>query len=656
MAHARAAEAPKTVDHPAVIGRYRILGVLGQGGMGIVYRGQDPTSGLEVAIKTVRAPHESDIGGLRREIAALWRLRHPGIVRIVDEGLLRGCPWFSMELLQGNTLRRLNSELWLDVAARHDGSGSLVPARTRVDETTVSGPALALSASYHRGPQPRAIRPPAAAGRLREVLVLMRRLCRTLAYLHGHGYVHRDLKPTNVFLRPDGTPVLVDFGLVCRFPALRAREALEPAGVRVGTAHYMAPEQVRAELVDARADLYSLGCLLYEAVTGQRPFDARSSDEVAEQQLALDPTAPGQLVSDLPPAVESLIQELLVKDARERVIHAEDVAEQLARLVPDASAASRRRAPYFFRPAPAGRRAQLGELERAVYTGVHGQGAMLLVRGEPGMGKTFLLAQVVRQAALRDYRVITGRCLPSAGGSPAPEVGAPPLHALRSVLRTVADRCRRGGPAVSRRLLGPRAALLAQFEPSLRAFLLDDEALDGKLEAAADDATVIDALGATLVELATEQRLILALDDLQWADPLTLSFLCSLRPERLGRLPLLVVGAYRCDRDTALLPELRALVDRSGARTLSLAPLDEHAVGTLVADLLAMPEPPQSLVKLMERRSRGNPARVIESMRVAASDGLLTRRGGRWVVTQTPPPGFWLRRTQRPEEISPPAP
>src|SRR5690349_9876563 len=109
MAHARVAHAPRSTAPPAVLGRYRILGVLGQGGMGIVYRASDPAGG-EVAIKTVRSPHESDLGGLRREIAALWRLRHPGIVRILDEGLARGCPWFAMELLEGNTLRRLNSE------------------------------------------------------------------------------------------------------------------------------------------------------------------------------------------------------------------------------------------------------------------------------------------------------------------------------------------------------------------------------------------------------------------------------------------------------------------------------------------------------------------------------------------------------------------
>src|SRR5581483_7751031 len=91
---------------PASIGRYRVLGILGQGGMGVVYRGHDPRSGVEVAIKTVRSPHESDLGGLRREIGTLWRLRHPGVVRILDEGLYRGCPWFAMERLEGATLRR----------------------------------------------------------------------------------------------------------------------------------------------------------------------------------------------------------------------------------------------------------------------------------------------------------------------------------------------------------------------------------------------------------------------------------------------------------------------------------------------------------------------------------------------------------------------
>jgi serine/threonine protein kinase len=614
--------------------------------MGVVYRAWDPVAGREVAVKTVRSPHESDLSGLRRETTALWRLRHPGVVRILDQGVFRGRPWFTMELLHGTSLRRLNSQLWAEAiqrshqAPRPDVTGGSHPAWTRIDESTVSA---ALASALGSAPLPQAARtvgrPPAAGGRLHEVLLLMRRLCGTLAYLHDNGYVHRDLKPTNVFLRPEGSPVLVDFGLVCRFPGRRAREALEPVGLRVGTVHYMAPEQIRAELVDARADIYSLGCLLYEAVTGQRPFEGRTADQVAEQQLGVEPQPPRQLVSELPPGLDELILRLLTKDPRERTAHAVEVAEELARLSPTPEApptASRsvRRAPYFFRPSVAGRRSTLGEIERAIYTAAHGRGGTLLLGGERGVGKTLLLSQAVRQAALRDYRVVTGRCLPAE----PPDAEMAPLEPLRGVLRAVVDRCRKGGPALAARLLERRAPLLARFEPAF-----------GRpaAEPASED-ELAEAVARTALALAREQPLLVAIDDLQWADRMTLAVLRALRAERLAAAPLMVVGAFRSEE---VQPALGALLESGEARTLSLGPLSEEALAGLVADLLAVPCPPAALVKLMERRSRGNPARLIEALHDAAADGLLLRRNGHWVMTQEPPRSFWLRRTLRLETV-----
>jgi hypothetical protein len=633
--------------------------------MGVVYRAQDPTTGTEVAIKTVRSRQESDLSGLRRETSALWRLRHPGVVRILDEGLLRGRPWFAMELLHGTSLRRLNVQLWAEPsggAHRLDLSGSSLPARTKIhhstdhatEQSTVSGGAITGASPAPRPLRP-TTRPPAAGGRLREVLLLMRRLCATLGYVHSQGYVHRDLKPSNVFLRPDGSPVLVDFGLVCRFPALRAREALEPAGVRVGTVHYMAPEQIRAELVDARADMYAVGCLLYEAVTGQRPFEAPTAEEVAEQQLAMAPTAPGALVSDVPGPLEDLIMRLLVKDARERTSHAEEIAEELARLAPHPGVPAEAdigppRVPYFFRPSVAGRRNILAELERALYTASHGQGAIFLLAGERGLGKTLLLSQTVRKGAVRDFRVVTGRCLP---GEENGRSGPAALSPITNILRVVADRCRKGGPQVVSRLLGAGAVPLAALEPSLRAFVPRGRTAEPgspqEEEGPVAEPDLASLLADTVAALARDQRLLLAFDDLQWADPLTLAVLEALRPERVAELPLMIVGAVSSD---TLRPELQALAVRAGARTVSLGPLTEEALSALVGDLLAMRHPPAGLVKMMERRSRGNPARVIEALRGAAADGLLVRRHDRWMVTKQLPGGFWLRQTVRGEQTA----
>jgi eukaryotic-like serine/threonine-protein kinase len=181
-------------------GPYRVLKRIGAGGMGVVFCAEHEKTGRQVAIKTARVPYGCTVVGLRCEIHALTRIRHPGVVQILDEGLEDGVPWYAMELLADVTLADYRKSLWADY----------------VEEA----PTLRVLTTDPQGEAPSpvpSITPlcgVAAAGRLPQVLRLMRRICAPLAFLHQSGIVHRDLKPGNVFIRADGTPVLVDFGLV----------------------------------------------------------------------------------------------------------------------------------------------------------------------------------------------------------------------------------------------------------------------------------------------------------------------------------------------------------------------------------------------------------------------------------------------------------
>src|SRR5204862_2062355 len=114
--------------------------------------------------------------------------------------------------------------------------------------------------------------------RLHEILALYQKLCEHLAYIHSRGIVHRDFKPENVFVRSDATPVLVDFGLISYARGTIGRESLAPVPVGLGTVSYISPEQIQGRFVDARADLYSLGCMFYETFTGQAPFTGKRGD------------------------------------------------------------------------------------------------------------------------------------------------------------------------------------------------------------------------------------------------------------------------------------------------------------------------------------------------------------------------------------------
>jgi len=304
------AEAP---DGPVRFGDYRVLSRIAEGGMGIILRGQDCVDGRIVALKTVRSARPADAAGIRREIAALQRVDHPGIVQLYDDGLWSGMPWMAMELLEGQTLYHEIVSLWPHALGPSLDGLPTVPARDRARRGSDFG-------WLGRAPAP------AAAGRLDGVFSIVGQLCSALEHLHGQGLVHRDLKPTNVMIGGDGRATLFDFGLACR-----TRE-LGSSDVCIGTMEYAAPEQIRGEDVDARADIYSLGCVLYELCTGQRPFGGETSLAVADSQLRYEPRAPSELVADLPCALEDLLLRMLAKRADDRPATAAEVGEHLTRI------------------------------------------------------------------------------------------------------------------------------------------------------------------------------------------------------------------------------------------------------------------------------------------------------------------------------------
>jgi len=277
--------------------------------MGIVLRGQDVRDGGLVALKTVRSPGSADAASLRREIAALGRMSHPGIVRLLADGSWNGMPWMAMELLRGRPVsEQIESLFGAQPGTRHSDDLPTMPARSRADGRWGTRPV-------------RSTQPPAAGGRLRDAIGIVVQLCQALEYVHALGLVHRDVKPANVLVGEDGRVTLVDFGLVC--PARGAAAAGATAEICVGTMEYAAPEQIRGESVDARADIYSLGCVLYELVTGQRPIDPNSSR---------DPAAPSELVSGVPRELETLLVAMLAQRPDGRPSSAGAVAGTLTRI------------------------------------------------------------------------------------------------------------------------------------------------------------------------------------------------------------------------------------------------------------------------------------------------------------------------------------
>jgi predicted ATPase len=438
---------------------------------------------------------------------------------------------------------------------------------------------------------------------------------------------------------PDASawPVLVDFGLAAQFSSELSREALEIGLSAAGTAAYMAPEQIRGELVDARADLYSLGCILYELLTGRPPFCGGSLARLLAAHLAAAPVPPSELVDGVPPELDRLVLQLLAKQPRERLGHALDVAAALERLgAADGQAGGPEPRAYLYRPGFAGRQELLQRFEQEFTRLKSGAGALVLIGAESGAGKTRLLLEMAREAERLKLAVLSGECAAvGAGGG-----GGSPLHPLRRTLQAIGDRCREQGLAETERLLGPRGRLLALYEPSLAGLpgqdaYPEDVAAQRAAPLPAEDARrrLFLYLAETLEAFCEQRPLVLLLDDLQWSDELTLGFVEHLLTmEWLHALPLFVAGAYRTEEIGATgSPALRTLLDSAGEACVVLERLDERAIGSMASDMLAVWPPPALFVRFLAEQSEGNPFFVAEYLRTAVAEGLLYRDElGRW--------------------------
>jgi Tol biopolymer transport system component len=275
------------------LGPYQILAPLGAGGMGEVYRAKDARLGREVAIKVLPAEVANDAERLRRfeqEARAASALNHPNILTVFDVGRDAETSYLVTELLEGRSLRELLA------------SGGTIPTKRALD----------WGAQIARG----------------------------LAAAHEKGIVHRDLKPENLFLTRDGVVKILDFGLAklttpdekALAAATTIAGAVTGTGMILGTAGYMAPEQVRGEKVDARADLFALGCVLYELLGGRRAFHGDSAIETLNAILKEEPAALGSLRQEIPERVVRVVERCLAKSPSERWQSARDLAYGLEEL------------------------------------------------------------------------------------------------------------------------------------------------------------------------------------------------------------------------------------------------------------------------------------------------------------------------------------
>ena len=629
-------------DTRTFVGPYRVSRKLGGGGMGVVYEGAHSVTGERVAVKTVRAPTAWLLASIRREIHALSRLRHPGVARIVGEGVHEGLPYYAMELCGGETLRDRLDVLYRG-GKKSRPEASTFSSQSRAATVREATPGRSAPESDCEPPPRRTM------AEILPVLSLVRSVCAPLAYLHGEGIVHCDLKPTNIVIRPDGTPVLVDLG-VARSGGISGRDELGAAGAIGGSVGYMAPEQVRGDLLDPRADLYALGIILYEILTGHRPF-VGGTIAVKYQQLAGPPEPPSGRNEGVPPALDALVLRLLAKKPEDRLGHAEDVDAVLAELDVPVRGAPPTPPPraYLYRPTLAGRDAALAVLERALDRTVDvGRGQRVFVGGESGVGKTRLALELAARATQRSMRVVMGECA-VLGADGTQDSVAPPLRPLQPLLLAIADRCGED-PTQTAALLGVHGKVLAPYAPALLDLPGQREAPDPPpLSPEASRGRLLDAVRERVLSFGEAGPVLLVLDDVQWADELSIALLRMLHGHDFEASGVLVLCLYRVED---LRGELADVVRAPGSEAIVLDRLDDRGVAAMVSGMLALPEAPAALLRLLHHRSGGNPFFASEYLRAAVAGGDLVREGGRWRLRAPEDAGAMLARLDAPPSIT----
>ena len=525
--------------------RYQIQAHLGTGGMGEVYRVLDLEQDRECALKILNEMMDEQAVRRRfhREFQVLNRLQHPRLVRTFAWGFAEECPYFTMEYLPGKTLEKIISDRALLGRFR---------------------------ASYF--------------------FTFVQQIAEGLAYIHAQGAVHRDLKPSNIMVLETEEGIettILDLGLA-KFRHLHSI-SITQTGATIGTAEYMSPEQGKGLWVDHRSDLYSLGVILYEMLTGAPPFSGQNPVSVILKHIRESPPPMVEVNIAVPAQTQQVVLKLLAKESVDRYQSAEELMQALkSGFVPPDD--EQRDVPLkVMRPQFVGRESEMKML-RAMLKDVRvGEQRVVLISGESGVGKTRLVEEL-----LGDARVYNFLCLKSAGWEEGGQIYGALIDAFQGMTN-----------------------LMGRMPDSLEM----------------DKFSVMERWLQLLKRLRQHKPIVFCLEDIQWLDELSLEFLqYVLRdPEPC---PFLLCLTCRWSNLEPLSEEIEKFIhsnEFAGATHIQLKNLSQEASGYLAASMLGERSIPADALQALFRETGGQPLFVVEAVRTLVNADVVRQNvSGDW--------------------------
>jgi tetratricopeptide (TPR) repeat protein len=552
--------------------------------MGRVYRARDTRLGRDVALKLMSETVASDTAAAQRflrEALAASALNHPNIITVHEFFDSDFGPILVMEVIEGKTLRELIAE-----------------------------------------------RPPVPV-----ILDWCRQMARALQAAHASGIVHRDLKPDNVMVRHDGYVKILDFGI-----ARLTRPSLADAdgdatgtvtgtrpGVLLGTVRYMSPEQVRGVAVGAPSDVFSLGLVWYELLSGRHAFATESPIAMLHAIDSAQPLAPSALNAEIPQEIDGLLMRMLQKEPELRPSAGEIEGEilQLSR-GPQAAAPAQNRTNATLQPT-VGRENELTLLQQAFERSTRNGGHLICIAGEAGIGKSTLVELFLERVQESTSRVLIGRgrCSERLAGT---EAYLPFLESLDSLLHR--------HPDLTRRLLRQHAPMWHLQVGSTTQDLPVADSSGSELRYASQERLKFE-INAFLRELSVTAPVVLVFDDLHWADPSTIDLLNHLA-HHFEPMRVLVVATYRSS--DMMIAKHPFVAVRLGLQSKGLC--TEIRLGFLSPDevdryvSLALPDHslPPTFSAMLHARTEGNPLFVADLLRYLQDRGVILRTPSGWLL------------------------
>ncbi|HEY94474.1 MAG TPA: protein kinase, partial [Dehalococcoidia bacterium] len=565
-------------------GRYKVIKKLGEGGKKKAYLVHDSRLDRDVVFALIKTENLNEAARIRvnREAQAMGKLGdHPNIMPIHEFGDINGQPYLVMPHMPG-----INGNNDVEKLIEHTPD--------------------------HKLP-------------LDQVINIAKCVCRGLEFAHSKGAIHRDIKPGNVWLTEDGTAKIGDFGLAVMTEVSR----LTQEGMMVGTPSYMSPEQAMAGEVTYKADLYSLGAMLYEMVTGRPPFVGDDMYSIIGGHLNTQPILPTWHRADLPSAFESLIMLLLEKDPVRRPASAGDILQALESIEKGdiQEATAEKKIPTenpLYRRVFVGRENELRQLQDAFTGAMSGQGALVMVVGEPGIGKTSVCEQLATYATLGGGKVLWGHCYEEGS------LSLPYLAFIEAMRSYILDR----EPEDLKKELGSGATDVARIVSEIREKLKVKPRESQNPEE--DRYRLLQSVSGFLKNAATVKPILVILEDLHDADKGTLEML-SYVSRNLTGTRLLLIGTYRdveVDRNHPLSAALAELRRVSSFGRVLLRGLNIDEVRRMLTSI-THEEIPVGLAEAVHRQTEGNPLFVQEVVRYLTEEKLLVHAGGKLVTSDT---------------------